>query len=76
MAACGDQAALLGRLSPARGHTPPAVGSGDSLGSATADWSDCDSLDVGEALNLGSQAITGTHDTYYDYRVVLRVTGI
>lgn len=56
--------------------TPPAVGSGDSLGSATADWSDCDSLDVGESLNLGSQAITGNHDTYYDYRVVLRVTGI
>jgi hypothetical protein len=52
--------------------TPPATGSGDSLGSATADWSDCDDLTVGETVNLPSQSITGTHKTYYDYRVVLK----
>ncbi|WP_169981884.1 hypothetical protein [Microbispora sp. H10836] len=56
--------------------TPPAAGSGTSLGSATADWSDCDTLDVGEWVDLPSQKISGTDETYYDYRVVLRVTGI
>ncbi|MGW5266698.1 hypothetical protein ACWEQG_37465 [Microbispora sp. NPDC004025] len=56
--------------------TPPAVGSGTHLGSATADWSDCNTLQVGQAVNLPSQSISGTDKTYYDYRVVLRVTGI
>ncbi|MEV4169249.1 hypothetical protein [Nonomuraea sp. NPDC049709] len=54
---------------------PPAVGMGDSLGSVVAHGSVCAPLAVG-AVDYEEDYIDGTHETFYSYRVKLKLTGL
>ncbi|MEV0379304.1 hypothetical protein [Nonomuraea sp. NPDC050643] len=56
--------------------TPPAVGRGDSLGTATVSGSSvCAPLAVGASTTVVDY-VDGTDETFYSYRVELEVTGL
>ncbi|MED7929039.1 hypothetical protein SMD20_32655 [Nonomuraea sp. LP-02] len=55
--------------------TPPAVGEGDSLGSAVAHGSRCAPLATDETY-IETTFITGEDPTEYSYRVRLKLTGL
>lgn len=55
--------------------TPPAIGSGDSLGSIVAHGSVCAPLTVGQTA-FEDDFIDGTDETFYSYHVSLKLTGL
>ncbi|TDE26913.1 hypothetical protein E1295_43575 [Nonomuraea mesophila] len=55
--------------------TRPALGQGDSLGSAVAEASTCDGLTVGQT-HIDTDIISGTDETAYSYTVKLKLTGL
>ncbi|MDA0635442.1 hypothetical protein OUY22_18625 [Nonomuraea sp. MCN248] len=55
--------------------TPPAAGTGDSLGVAIANGVTCFALDRGEVA-IEDTFLDGTDETFYSYHVRLKLTGL
>ncbi|GAA4914890.1 hypothetical protein HD597_010683 [Nonomuraea thailandensis] len=56
--------------------TPPAIGSGDSLGSISVSGSSVCAPLATNGVAYVEDIIDGTHETFYSYLVELRVTGL